>query len=157
MNRLRAGAQAPPPRRPTGTGRPHAPQHGEVRRAFIGTPIHGLEMSSDPALEVRLEVCAEGGLPAPVADKISAVLSQRWPGAWDVKLPPRSSVEHPAEWRSVVPLPAGATAETLHNQVAADVLALDASRSLRFRTRWAFQESPNHQEVYEVRWDPDAA
>jgi len=30
---------------------------------------------------------------------------------------------------------------------------LDPNHSLHFRTRWAFQESPNHQEVYEVRWE----
>lgn len=104
---------------------------------------------------MRLELYSDGDLSPSLADRITAVLSQRWPGAWDVKVPSRPSLEHPAEWRSVVPLPEGATAETLHQQMEAGLLPLDPSGALHFRSRWAFQESPNHQEVYEVRWDPE--
>jgi hypothetical protein len=109
-------------------------------------------MPTTAALELRLEVYSDGDLHGPIADRISAVLAQRWPGAWDIKVPPQPSLEHPAEWRSVVPLPDGSTGETLHQQVAADIHALDTSHTLHFRTRWAFQESPNHQEVYEESW-----
>ncbi len=127
-----------------------------MRRGFIVSPTHRLEMSEDSALEVRLEIYSDGELPASLADRISALLSQRWPEAWDVKVPPRPSREHPAEWRAVVPLPEGATPETLHRQLESDVLALDPSHSLHLRTRWAFQESPDHQEIYEMRWTRDA-
>jgi hypothetical protein len=109
-------------------------------------------MESDSVVEVRVEVYGEGSFPEGLAERITAVLTQLWAVAWDVKVPPRPSLDHPAEWRAVVPLPGAATPETLHPQVAAAVLALDPSGSLRLRTRWAFQESPNHQEVYEVRW-----
>ena len=113
-------------------------------------------MPEDNVLELRLEVYADGALPPALVERIGAVLAQRWPETWDVKVPARPTREHPAEWRAVVPLPAGATAESLHATIEADVLALDPARSLHFRTRWSFQESPNHQEVYEVRWEPGA-
>lgn len=112
-------------------------------------------MAGNPALEVRLEIYVDGGLPEGLAAKISAMLSQRWPDVWDVKVPARPSLDHPAEWRAVVPLNEGATAETLHRDLATDLLALDDSHSFHFRTRWSFQESPNHMEVYEVRWQPE--
>lgn len=125
---------------------------GGGRRAFIPNPGNSREMSSNPAIEVRLELYVDGGLSEQLASRISSVLSQRWPGAWDVKVPLHPSFEHPAEWRAVVPLLAGTTAETLHRQMAENVLSLDASHTFHFRTRWSFQESPNHQEVYEERW-----
>jgi hypothetical protein len=112
-------------------------------------------MSSNLAIEVRLELYVDGGFPDMLANRISAVLSQRWPDVWDVKVPPRPSFDHPVEWRAVVPLLEGATAETLHRQMAADILALDVSHSFHLRTRWSFQQSPNHQEVYEERWRPE--
>jgi hypothetical protein len=111
-------------------------------------------MAFIPAMEVRLELYAEGELPATLVSGISSFLSERWPESWDVKIPPRPSREHPAEWRAVLPLPDGATAESLHREMAAKVIALDPAHSLRLRTRWAFQESPNQQEVYEERWTP---
>ncbi len=112
-------------------------------------------MSSNPAIEARLELYVDGAFPDLLANRISAVLSQRWPEVWDVKVPPRPTLEHPAEWRAVVPLLEGTTAEILHRQMAAAVLALDASHSFHLRTRWSFQQSPNHQEVYEERWTPE--
>jgi hypothetical protein len=111
-------------------------------------------MISNPAIEVRLELYVDGGLPSTLADRISAVLAQRWPDEWDVKVPPNPSREHPAEWRAVVPLPEGSTPESLHHRIAEDIHGLDDARVVHFRTRWAFQQSPNHQEVYEERWKP---
>jgi hypothetical protein len=112
-------------------------------------------MSSNLAIEVRLELYVDGNFPDLLASRISAVLSQRWPGAWDVKVPPKPSFDHPAEWRAVVPLLEGATAETLHRQMATDILSLESSETFHLRTRWSFQQSPNHQEVYEERWEPE--
>lgn len=109
-------------------------------------------MSPDSAIEVRLEVYSDGEFSSELARQLSEVLSERWPETWDVKLPARPSREHPAEWRAVVPLPEGATAEKLHQLVAAAVLSAPGSGSLHFRTRWSFPESPDHQEIYEVAW-----
>jgi hypothetical protein len=114
-------------------------------------------MSGNPALEVRLELYVDGGVPDELANRISAMLSLRWPDVWDVKVPPRPSFDHPAEWRAVVPLVEGTTAETLHREMARDILALDTSHSFHFRTRWSFQQSPNHQEVYEERWNTEGS
>jgi hypothetical protein len=112
----------------------------------------------DPTiLEVRLEVYTDGPLDRIVSDGISKFLEERWPEVWDIKLPPATSIEHPAEWHAIVPLVDGQTPESLHGNLEAHVLALDPGRKVRFRTRWSFQESPNHQEVYEVRWEPDSA
>ena len=112
----------------------------------------GARMADETVLEVRLELYSDTALDAGLISRIGAALARRWPEAWDVKAPPHPTREHPAEWRAVVPLPDGATAETLHGQIESDILALDAARSLHFRTRWAFQESPDHQEIYEVGW-----
>ena len=101
-----------------------------------------------------MEIYLEGDFAEGLSGRISATLSRRWAGTWNVKVPPRPSIQHPAERRVVVPLLEGTTAETLHHQMAADVLALEASHSFHFRTRWSFQESPNHQEVYEERGSP---
>jgi hypothetical protein len=114
-------------------------------------------MPDDTVIEVRLEVYTDADWAPALADQISALLARRWPESWDVKLPPRPNRDHPAEWRAVVPLPAGATPESSHGAIEADVRALDPSHQLHFRTRWSFQESPNHQEVYEVGWDSDSA
>ncbi|MGA7861863.1 MAG: hypothetical protein WCB19_08420 [Thermoplasmata archaeon] len=111
-------------------------------------------MWSDSPLELRVEVYSDGVLPAALSEKIGAVLSRRWPVEWDVNVPGHASLEHPAEWRAVVPFIEGTTPETLHRQLAADLLALDPTHSLHFRTRWDFQQSPNHQEVYEEHWKP---
>ncbi|HLY77106.1 MAG TPA: hypothetical protein VKT21_04405 [Thermoplasmata archaeon] len=111
-------------------------------------------MWSDSPLELRVEVYCDGELPATLAEKIGAVLAQRWPVAWDAEVPAHVSFEHPAEWRAVVPFVEGTTPQSLHRQLAAEFLAMDPSRSLHFRTRWDFQQSPNHQEVYEERWKP---
>ena len=105
------------------------------------------------ALEFRLELYTDTALPDGLASRISAMLAQRWPEAWDVKVPPQPSRGHPAEWHAVVPVPEGTMPESLHRQLANELLALDTSHSLRFRTRWSFPESPDHQEVYEERWD----
>jgi hypothetical protein len=102
-----------------------------------------------------LELYVDGDLPSALADRVGAALARRWPDEWDVKVPPHPSREHPAEWRAVVPLPDGTTPESLHRQITADIRGLDESSTVHFRTRWAFQESPNHQEVYEERWKPD--
>jgi hypothetical protein len=107
--------------------------------------------------EVRLELYVDGMLPPGLPTRISVVLSQRWPEVWDVEVPARPSFDHPAEWRAVVPLLEGTTAETLHHQLARDILALDDSHSFHFRTRWSFQQTPNHQEVYEERWEQEKA
>jgi hypothetical protein len=112
-------------------------------------------MAGNPALEVRLELYVDGNFPEGLAPRISALLSQRWPEVWDVKVPVQPSLDHPAEWHAVVPLLEGTTAETLHRQLAKEVLALDATHSFHLRTRWAFQQTPNHQEVYEERWEPE--
>ncbi|MGA9839320.1 MAG: hypothetical protein WBF81_00140 [Thermoplasmata archaeon] len=109
-------------------------------------------MAFGRALELRVEIYSNGPWDSTLVPQISAALSRRWTESWDVKVPPQPTLEHPAEWRAVVPLPDGSTPESLHRLIDADLLAVDPSRSLRFRTRWAFQESPNHQEVYEVRW-----
>ena len=109
-------------------------------------------MSPDSAIEVRLEVYSDGDFSAETARQLTEALAGRWPETWDVKVPARPSRGHPAEWRAVVPLPDGATAEKLHQLLAAVVLALPGSDSLHFRTRWSFQESPDHQEIYEVAW-----
>jgi hypothetical protein len=109
---------------------------------------------SDSPLELRLEAYMDGEFPASLAEKIGALLARRWPVAWDIDTPARPSLDHPAEWRAVVPLIEGTPPETLHRQLAAELLALDPSHSLRFRTRWDFPQSPNHQEVYEEHWNP---
>ncbi|MFY9717979.1 MAG: hypothetical protein WAK40_08655 [Thermoplasmata archaeon] len=114
-------------------------------------------MTQSTALEVRLEAYASGEFSESLAAAIGAALASRWPAEWDVKLPPRPSLTHPAEWRAVVPLSEGSTPNALHSEVVAVVIALDPTRSVRFRTRWSFQESPNHQEVYEERWSPGSA
>jgi hypothetical protein len=111
-------------------------------------------MAGNSALEFRLELYTDAGLPEELASRISKVLSQRWPEAWDIKLPAQPSPNHPAEWHAVVPLSQGLTAESLHRELAKEILALDPSHSFHFRTRWAFQETPDHQEVYEERWRP---
>jgi len=109
-------------------------------------------MAEGSTLEVRLELFPDRDFPIALAASITAMLTQRWPEQWDVKIPPRPTREHPAEWRAVVPLPDGATPESLHGQIEQQILGLDPGRALHFRTRWAFAESPDHQEVYEVRW-----
>jgi hypothetical protein len=109
-------------------------------------------MALEFPLELRVEIYSDDDFPAALAESISVLLSQRWPEAWDVKIPARPSLNHPAEWRAVVPVPEGATPETLHQGVEAAVLALDPHHALHLRTRWSRQESPDHQEVYEVRW-----
>jgi hypothetical protein len=109
-------------------------------------------MAGNPALEVRVELYADGGLSEGLSTQVTTLLSERWPYTWDVVIPARPSLEHPAEWRAVVPLLEGTTAETLHRQMSEKILSLDPSHSLHLRTRWSFQESPDHQEVYEVRW-----
>jgi hypothetical protein len=109
-------------------------------------------MESDLAVELRVETYGEGEFAPGLAERITAALSQLWAVAWDVKVPVRPSLEHPAEWHAVVPLPGGSTPESVHAKVAAAVLALDTPGALHLRTRWSFQQSPNHQEVYEVRW-----
>jgi hypothetical protein len=111
-------------------------------------------MSSDSPLELRVEVYADAGLSPTMQGRIGAVLSQRWPVEWDVNIPPQVNFEHPAEWRAIVPFPDGATPETLHRQVAGDLLALDPAHPIHFRTRWDFPQEPNHQEVYEEHWKP---
>jgi hypothetical protein len=110
-------------------------------------------VAGNPALEFRLELYADAGFPDGLASRISALLLQRWPEAWDVKVPAKPTLEHPAEWHAIVPLLEGTTAESLHRQLADEILALDHTGSIHFRTRWAFQETPNHQEVYEQRWN----
>jgi hypothetical protein len=112
-------------------------------------------MQSSSTAEVRLEIYADGELSPELVSGISAALSQRWPVEWDVKIPPKPSPTHPAEWRSVVPIPDGQSFELMHQGVADSVRQLDASHLLHFRTRWAHQETPDHQEVYEERWTPD--
>ncbi|MFZ0830078.1 MAG: hypothetical protein WCB18_02175 [Thermoplasmata archaeon] len=111
-------------------------------------------MWSDSPLELRVEAYVDGELPAPLAEKIGAVLAHRWPVSWDVDIPPHASFEHPAEWRAVVPFVEGTTPESLHRQLATELLALDPAHSLHLRTRWDFPQAPNHQEVYEERWKP---
>lgn len=117
-------------------------------------PTHPRAMTPSAPLEVRLEVYAEGDLPEPILTKIGAALSQRWPVTWDIRVPPKVSFEHPAEWRAIVPVPEGATAESLHGLIATDLTTLDPGLTLHYRTRWDFPDSSNQQEVYEVRWKP---
>lgn len=111
-------------------------------------------MYSEPPLELRVEVYADGGLSATLVEKIGAVLTKRWPVQWDVNIPAQVSFDHPAEWQAVVPYPEGTTPERLHRELAAELLALDQAHPLRFRTRWDFPQEPNHQEVYEEHWRP---
>jgi hypothetical protein len=111
-------------------------------------------MSVESAIELRLEMYTNGPLPTGVRDGVTNFLTHWWPETWDVKVPDHSSLEHPAEWRAVIPLRDGETAENLHGRIETQVSALDPGRALHYRTRWSFQESPNHQEVYEVRWAP---
>jgi len=109
-------------------------------------------MATNAAVEVRVELYVDGGLSEGVSTGITALLSQRWPDVWDVKIPARPSLDHPAEWHAVVPLLEGTTQESLHALLAKEILALDTSHSFHLRTRWSFQETPNHQEVYEEGW-----
>jgi hypothetical protein len=113
-------------------------------------------MAANLAHEVRVELYADGDLPASLSAGITALLSQRWPLSWDVVIPPRPSINHPAEWRAVVPVPEGTTIESLHRQIAESTLGLDATLSLHLRTRWSFLEAPDEQEVYEVRWGQES-
>jgi hypothetical protein len=124
------------------------------RNVIISAP-HSCGMAAGSAMEMRLELYADGSFPPSLADQITKLLAQWWPETWDVKVPERPSLQHPAEWRAVVPLPDGATPESVHLRVEAGLSGLDPSGSLHYRTRWAFQEAPNHQEVYEVRWTPE--
>jgi len=111
-------------------------------------------MAVSSTIELRLELFSDGPLPATLADRITTLLAEWWPEAWDVKVPEHPSLEHPAEWRAIVPLPGEATPERLHGQVEEGISALDPSHVLHYRTRWSLHEAPNHQEVYEVRWAP---
>lgn len=130
----------------------------EDNRSGVGCPYLEFRttrrMAGNSALEVRVELFADGALPADLATKIGAFLSERWPVTWDVVMPPHPNLDHPAEWRGVIPVAEGATAESLHREIALKILALDASRSLHLRTRWSPQESPDQREVYEERWTP---
>ncbi len=112
-------------------------------------------MADGPTLELRLEVYPTTEFSLAFAAGVTALLSTRWPERWDVKIPARPTAERPAEWRATVSLPEGATPETLHRQLEADLDGLDPQHQIRFRTRWAFAQTPNHQEVYEVRWSAD--
>lgn len=152
----RAGLPGPVPGEEVDRRTPRRASESAGGDGPLSKALFHLEMSFSSALEVRLEIYSDGELPGPLAARISTLLSQRWPEAWDVKVPSRPSLEHPAEWRAVVPLPEGMTPESLHGQIEAELLSLDPTRSLHFRTRWSFQESPNHQEVYEVRWGAKA-
>jgi hypothetical protein len=131
-------------------GRPGSAFRGD----FIMHPGHRSEVASDSPLELRVEVYTDGELPSSVTERIGALLAQRWPVEWDVTIPPHTNFEHPAEWRAIVPYPEGTTPEILHRQLAADLLAIDPARPLRFRTRWDYPQEPNHQEVYEEHWRP---
>lgn len=111
-------------------------------------------MPESAPVEFRLELYSDGVLDAAITSKISAKLVERWPVTWDVKVPPRPSFEHPARWHAIVVLPAGETPQSFHRKIEADVLAIDPSGGLRLRTRWDFPQSPNEQEIYELRWKP---
>lgn len=111
-------------------------------------------MPSDSPLELRVEVYADGGLSPAIAEKIGALLVRRWEVEWDINIPAQVSFEHPAEWRAIVPSPGETTPESLHHQLAVELLALDPVHPLHFRTRWDFPQEPNHQEVYEEHWRP---
>ncbi len=112
-------------------------------------------MWSDSPLELRVEVYYDGELPATLAEKIAALLAHRWPVALDAEVPAHVSFEHPAEWRAVVPFVEGTTPQSLHQQLAAELLAVDPSRSRHIRTPWAFQQSPHPQAGYAERWKPE--
>jgi hypothetical protein len=116
--------------------------------------FHPSEMTDGSVMELRVELYSDGPLPATTVEQISRLLAERWPEAWDVKVPPKPSLDHPAEWRSVVPLPDGVAPEVMHLRIEEGISALDPARAFHYRTRWALQESPNHQEIYEVRWTP---
>jgi len=111
-------------------------------------------MWSETPLELRVEVYADGELPAVLADQIGAVLARHWPVEWDVDIPTHSTFDHPAEWRAVVPHVEGTTPQTLHRQLAAELIALDPSHPLHLRTRWDFPQAPDQREVYEEGWKP---
>ena len=111
-------------------------------------------MPADSPLELRVEAYSDDGLMPGTAERIGAILAQRWPVEWDVDVPAHVNFDHPAEWRAVVPYPDGTTPEALHRQLAIQLLALDPAHPLRFRTRWDFPQEPNHQEVYEEHWKP---
>lgn len=111
-------------------------------------------MRSGSPLELRVEVYSVGEFPAALVEKIGVLLSQRWPVEWDINVPQRVNFEHPAEWRGVVPISEGSSPEMLHRQLAADLLALDPSHSLHFRTRWDFPQMPDQREIYEEHWKP---
>ena len=108
-----------------------------------------------PPLEMRLELYSDGSLEATVSQAISDLLAKRWPVTWDVHIPPQPSFESPARWHAVVPPMEGETAQLLHEKVSAEVLGLDPTHTLHFRTRWDYPQTPNEQEIYEVRWKPD--
>jgi hypothetical protein len=108
-------------------------------------------------IELRVELYSDGPLPTSVVDQVTKLLADRWPEVWDVTVPKHVALDHPAEWRAVVPLPDGATPESLHASVESAIAGIDPSGTLHYRTRWAFPESPNHQEIYEVRWNSKRA
>ena len=112
-------------------------------------------MAGRPPWELRLEIYADPTWDPALREKISAMLSQRWPVTWDVKVPPRPSLDHPARWHAVVLLTEGETPEGAHGQLVRGLAALDPGHGLRFRTRWDYPQSPNEQEIYEERWHPD--
>lgn len=116
----------------------------------------GPAMSPDTPFELRVEAYADGELLPGTAERIGAVLAQRWPVEWDVSIPAHVSFDHPAEWRGVVLLPAEVTPEKAHQQLTADFLALEPGHTLHFRTRWDFPQAPDQREVYEERWRPTA-
>jgi len=113
-------------------------------------------MAIGSIFEVRLEAYSDLDLDPTIVHGITAILEARWPEAWDIKIPPSASRAHPAEWHAIVPLPEGSTPESLHGQIEGQVRAIDPGHTLRYRTRWAYQQTPDHQEVYEVRWEEDS-
>lgn len=111
-------------------------------------------MAASSPLELRVELYVDGPLDGGVVEKISGLLAQRWPVTWDVKVPPRTTLEHPARWHAVIPPQGRLTPQGLHELVATDVMALDSERRFHLRTRWDFPQTPNEQEIYEVNWKP---
>ena len=110
-------------------------------------------MISHPPWEFRLEVYADGALEPAVAQRIGALLAERWPITWDVKVPTTVTMEHPARWHAVLALGGSETPAKVHRQIALKLHEIDPQDTLRYRSRWAFPQTPNEQEVFEERWD----
>jgi hypothetical protein len=111
-------------------------------------------MISHPPVEARLELYADRVLDQATLDRITAFLFGKWPVQWDVHVPSKVSFDHPARWHAIVPRTEAETPALLHQKIVAELVAMDPERAFHYRTRWAFIQTPNEQEIFEESWKP---